>query len=362
MKVFKIFTLITLSLMIGFITSCSNEFEEPEYQSTNALPQINSVTEAYSNQDVVTGVTGRVYFIKGDNLQNTLSVLFNGYNASVNPAYVTKNTVIVTIPFGTPFLRTLDDQEVSNKLILKTPTGNAEFNFSILSIESFSEGVQNGQSVVTISGGDFTNVTRVVFVSGSEELGNLIEKESTILSSSPGSIVAQVPDGVIQAYINVYIGNVVAVAQDSYGFNYPIFTDQLFGWDLGGWSGTQSIVEGETSIGSRSIRRDSDNWGGMSFNISDQADDLFIEDYRTVSFQIYPANDNTTRIAFAVNDFDRQVVLDVTPNQWNKFSIPLTDLYPPGTGPDKITRMDIQEYSGGTAPFLFYLDQFGFIE
>ena len=311
---------------------------------------------------MTTGVTGRVYFINGDNLQNTLSVQFNGYNASVNPAYVTKNTVIVTIPFGTPFLRTSDDQEVSNKLVLETPAGNAEFNFSILSVESFSEGVQNGQSVVNIIGGDFTNVTRVVFVSGSEELGNLVELDANIISTSSNSVIAQVPDGIIQAYIHVYIENVVAVAQDSYGFNYPIFTDQLFGWDLGGWSGTQSIVEGETSIGNRSIRRDSDNWGGMSFNINDETDDLFIEDYRTVSFQIYPANDNTTRIAFAVNDFDRQVVLDVTPNQWNKFSIPLTDFYPPGTGPDKITRMDIQEYSGGTAPFLFYLDQFGFIE
>jgi len=364
MKIFKKITMLALCMMLLNIVSCESEFRESDLtDNSKELPIINSVTEASSKENVATGVTGRIYFIKGQNLQNTTGIKFNGFSANINPTYVTKNTVIVSIPFGTPFLKLSDNEFVPNKLVLSTTAGNAEFDFSILSIESFSENVQNGKNVVTLNGGDFSNVTRVVFTSGSEATGNLIERDANIVDITQGAVTAEVPDGVIQAFISVYIDNVVAVAADSYGFNYPMFTDQLFGWNLGGWSGAQSVVDGENSIGSSSVRRDSDGFGGLTFNIGDEADDLFYADYRTVSFQVYPANTETTKVKFVLNDdFDSGIVLDLIPLQWNKFVIPLKDLIPTGDAPIKITRMDFQEFSGGTAPFLFYVDQFGLIE
>ena len=364
MKIFKKIRMFTLCMLLLNIVSCSSEFRESGVTDNSMkLPIISSVTEAFSKQNVATGVTGRIYFIKGENLQNTTDIKFNGFSANINPTYVTKNTVIVTIPFGTPFLKISETEFVPNKLVLSTTAGDAEFDFSILSIESFSEGVQSGKNVVTLNGGDFTDVTRVVFTSGSEALGNLEERDATILEIEKGAVTAEVPDGVIQAFISVYIDNVVAVANDSYGFNYPLFTDQLFGWNLGGWSGAQSVVDGENSIGNSSVRRDSDGFGGLTFTIGDGADDLFYADYRTVTFQVYPANTETTKVKFVLNDdFDSGIILDLVPLEWNKFVIPLKDLIPTGDAPVKITRMDFQEFSGGTAPFLFYIDQFGLIE
>lgn len=356
----KILTTIkgfALCMLLLNIASCSSEFNETNGFSTvsNSQPVINTVTQASSNQNVTTGVVGRTYFIKGKNLTGTFDVKFNGLSANVNPTFVTDNVVIVNVPFGTPFINS------SNKLVLSTAVGDAEFDFSILSIDSFTEGIQNGKTTVTINGGDFTNASKVVFASGSEAAGNLEEKEATILDSDAETITVEVPDGIIQAFISVHIGNVSAVALDSYGFNYPIFTDELFGWTIAGWGAPQEIVTDQFSIGTTSVRKDANNWNGLSFFIGD-GPDLVFTDYETLSFQIYPANENTVKIGVRLNsEDDSRQVIDVVPGQWNKFDMRLRDFYPTNP-PNVIDRIDFQEFSGGTAPFLFYVDQLGLIE
>lgn len=350
------FLLLTLSVLN---VSCNSEFDNSSnFSNSTKPPVITSVNEAREDIPVSQGVLNNFYYIKGENLGSVKSIKYNGVEAGFNPVYVTENLIISRIPAEAPYLSDI------NKLRLETPYGIAEYDFSLITILGFDEEIVDNKSVVIINGGDFTNADRVVFVSGTEALGNLVEREAEILTaySTDSKLYAVVPDGVVQAFIYVFTSRGAIVQSASYGFNYPIFTDELTGWTLSGWDGSQELSS-EIALGSTSIKRESNNWGGLSFFPDDNAEPLVFADYRTVSFQIYPANSETTKISFALNDFDASITLDLTPGEWNKFVIPLSDIYPAGTGPDRITRMDFQEFSGSpNPPFLFYVDQFGFIE
>lgn len=346
--------IILLSLFI--IGACTNEFNQNELDAgTNEPPVITSVSDAREDAEVQTGVLGNLYYIRGKNLASTVSIKYNGFDAGFNPTLVTENLVISQIPAGAPYINT------SNKLTVETLYGAAEYDFSLLTITDFNEGVLDGLNAVTLNGGDFTDADRVMFVSGSEELGTLEEKEATIIDKTDTTISVEVPSGIVQAFIYVFVNGAVAQST-SYGFNYPIFTDEIINdWEIGGWDGIQELSD-EVVLGATSIRRESNNWSGLTFTVSDVTEDLIIADYSALNFQIFPANSETVRVACALNDFETQVVLDLVPGEWNSFSIPLTDFYPPGTAPETITRIDFQEFSGGNPPFLFYLDQFGLIE
>lgn len=352
-SIFK-YPILIISLLITF--ACSNEFNKSDLALGNTDPPIiTGVSDATLNVAVETGVLGNTYYIKGENLASVESIKFNGFDAGFNPTLATETLIITQVPRDAPFLGG------ANKLAVRTLNGTAEYDFSLLTITDFSEGIVEGTNAVTLNGGDFTDADQVLFVSGSEELGNLEEKEARIISKSEGNISVEVPAGIVQAFIYVFVNGAVAQST-SYGFNYPIFTDAIVNdWGLGGWDGAQALSD-EVTLGSNSIRRDSNNWSGLTITASGTTTVPKIADYSAINFQIFPANDETIRIACALNDFDTQVVLELVPGEWNSFSIPLTDFYPAGTAPETISRVDFQEFSGGNPPFLFYLDQLGFIE
>lgn len=351
-KVLIVFTLL------GLGNSCTNEFNESDFpidQSTEP-PIIISVSEAREDTPVQQGVLENVYYIRGEHLGSLTSIKYNGYEAGYNPVYVTDNLIISQIPEEAPYLNGI------NKLRIETLYGVTEYDFSLLTITEFTEEIIDGKSAVILHGGDFSEVNRVLFVSGTEEAGNLVEREATIMQAvTQTNVVVEVPAGVVQAFIYVFSRGAV-VQSASYGFNYPIFTDALNGWTIGGWDGSQELSS-EIALGSTSIKRESLNWGGLTLFPEEDAEDLVVADYRTVSFQIYPANSETTRVNLAFNDFSVIHEVDLIPGQWNKLVIPLNEIFPAGTAPETITRIDFQEASGSTSPpFLFYLDNFGFIQ
>ncbi|WP_405383171.1 hypothetical protein [Maribacter sp. LLG6340-A2] len=349
----------TYSLLVGtlmVLIGCNNEFNQSDLAEVNMEPPIiTSVSDALLDNTVQTGVLGGVYYIKGENLASLKSIKYNGMDSGFNPTLVTETLIISQVPQEAPYLN------VANKLTVETLYGSAETDFSLLTITGFDEGVVDGANTVTINGGDFTDVDEVLFTSGTEEAGNLEEKEARIIEVTEGALTVEVPDGVVQAFIHVNVNGAVARSK-SYGFNYPIFTDEVINdWEIGGWDGTQELSN-EIALGSTSIKRESNNWAGLTFTATDTSEDLVIADYSAINFQIYPANENTVKLACGLNDFEAIVEINVTPGQWNSFSIPISDFYPAGTAPTTISRIDFQEFSGGDAPFLFYIDQFGFIE
>ncbi len=346
-----------LSALMLFGLGCSNEFNQPDLitAEANSAPVINSVVDVNAGgSSVETGVLGNTINIKGQNLKDVVSVKFNGFEATINPNFATQSVIILNVPLGAPVIG-------SNKLVVETLHGIAEYNFSLLNIDEFSEEIIDGISAVILSGGDFTGASAASFVNGVGVDGPFEEIGTEIISVSEEQLAIAIPDGIVQGFIQVEVNGALAQST-SYGFNYPIFTDAIINdWQLGGWDGTQ-VLSDEITLGSTSIRRDSNNWAGLTFTASEVTLTLSIADYSAINFQIFPANPQTVRVACALNDFDTQVVLELVPGEWNSFSIPLTDFYAPGTEPETITRIDFQEFSGGTAPFLFYLDQFGLIQ
>lgn len=344
---------IKMLLLILVLSSCTSEFNENDLDEGNvAPPLINNIADARTENVVQSGVLGNFYWIQGENLASVTSIKYNGFEAGFNPVFVTETLIISRIPSGAPFLNT------SNLLTVETLHGTASISFSLLTITDFSEEIVDGKSAVVLNGGDFTDVDRVTFVTGTEELGNRLEVDAEIISVTSSTVTAEVPDGITQAFIFVY-SNGVQAQSTSYGFNYPIFTDEAIGWDLGGFGGSQEL-SAEIALGSTSIKRTSDPFGGLTFLPNDTAETLFVKDYSILTFQVYPNNAETTRIAFAINDFNAQVLIDLVPFEWNRIELPISDFYPPGTEPETIFRMDVQEFAGANA--VFYLDQFGFIE
>lgn len=357
----KKFSFLIMVISFGlFYTSCENEFAADKINLSSQPPVIMSVSEAREDTPVQQGVLENVYYIRGENLGSVTSIKYNGFEAGFNPVFVSENFIISQIPEQAPYI---SDR---NTLTLETLNGVATYDFSLLALEEFTEEIVDGKSAVILHGGDFTDVNRVIFVSGTEETGDLVEKEATIMSVSQTQVTAEVPAGVVQAFIYVFTSRGAVIQSASYGFNYPLFTDEFSpGWEMGGWDGDNALSSA-IALGSTSIERYATaNWGGLTFFPGDESQDLIWKDYRTVSFQIYSANASTKRVKLAFNDFSNaEFYITLVPNQWTKFVLPMSGFYPAGAAPEKITRIDFQMAAedGDSGPYLYYLDQFGFIQ
>lgn len=355
---------LLLILSVFIFASCENEFANDTTSAGGSEPPIvNSVSEAREDTPVTQGVLENSYIIRGENFSTLTAIYFNGYRAGFNPALTTDGLTFVTIPEDAPYLGQ------DNILRVENLAGSTEYDFSLLTIEEFSEELIDGANAVILYGGDFTDVERVVFASGSEEEGNLVEREADIISVTESTVAVKVPDGVVQAFIYVYTSRDAIVQSTSYGFNYPIYTDAFNNWELGGWGEPQE-ESADVALGASSIKKNSAQWEGLTFTPTDDAEDLVLEDYSTMAVSIYPG-DGVTRLKLRVNDADLAsnnaetdyFKIDVIPNEWNKIVIPVNTFYPNGGAVEVINRIDFQladDTSAGAK--VYYIDQFGFVE
>lgn len=351
------FWVFLIIISVFSFSSCENEFsnDDPYASTRKKMPVITSVSEAREDVAVTQGVLEGVYIIRGENLASMVSIHFNGYLAGFNPALLTDKIAFVKIPKEVPYV----DQ--ANKMVIETLGGVVEYDFSLLTIEEFTEGTVDGKKVVNLIGGDFTDTSSVTFVSGTEEDGNLVEKEANILSISQTQVTVEVPSGITQAFIYLATSRGAVAQSESYGFSYSIYIDGLNAdWSLGGWGGSQDAASTEVKLGEYSIKSVREGWAGLTF-MPDNANIVY-KDYKSISVQIYGVG-SIVSVTLALNDFSSEKIeLTLIPGQWKKFVIPLSSFYPNGGEPEKITRMDFQESSNtGLPQYIFYVDDFGFI-
>lgn len=345
-------------IWIGLLaTSCDSEFNDSSSIPRNTEPpKITSVSTAIEDEVVSQGVLENTYIIRGESLGSTLKIYFNGYQTSFNPALITDNVIFVTIPEEAPYVGQ------ANILRVETLYGAAEYDFSLLTITGFTEETVNGVKLVHLMGGDFTDTESVTFVSGSEEAGNLVELEATIVSVSETLVTVEVPAGVEQAYIYLATTRGAVAQSESYGFSYAIYIDELNAeWSVDGWGGTQDLFSTEQALGLYSIKSVREGWSGLTF----WAPNIPFNDYEAITVTIYGTGAPGDSVTLAINDFDGAAShqnLELVPGQWTKFVIPLSDFYPNGGTPDSIFRLDFQESSNtGLAQYIFYVDDFGFL-
>lgn len=348
------FPFLILLLAVFSLTSCESEFDVEEIEGGSEPPVITSVSEAREDIPVTQGVLENTYIIRGENFASLTEIWFNGVRASFNPALTTDELTFTSVPSNAPYV----GQE--NTLRLVNLHGETTYDFSLLTIEDFTEATTDeGVKTVTLIGGDFSETSTVTFVSGSEEEGNLVERDAEIISISETQVTVEVPDGVEQAYIFLETARGAVAQSDSYGFSYSIFIDALNpDWEMSQWGGTFDVENASPALGQYSIASYREGWSGLTFlpttNIS-------YNDYQALTVSLYGTVEGQL-VNIGINDFDAIVQVELIPGQWTKYVIPLRDWYPTGGAPALITRIDFQEASNtGLPQYIFYVDDFGFL-
>ena len=353
-RIKKHFPVLFLTVMALVFTSCSSEFDVDAVEASGEPPVIQNISEAREDIPVTQAVLGGTYIVRGENLATLTDISINGYPVDFNPALTTDELTFITIPEEAPFV----GQE--NVLRLENLSGATEYDFSLLTIEDFTSQTVDGVKTVTLIGGDFSETTKVTFVSGSEEEGNLEEKEAEILSVSETAVTVAVPSGIEQAYIYLETEGGAVAQSDSYGLSYPIYIDELNSdWSLSQWGGTYDAAYTDIALGENSIQSVRDAWSGITFT---PVSPIPFDEYEAITVSIYGTGAPGDLVKIALNDFEASVLLELVPGEWTTYVIPLRDFYPNGGAPAFINRIDFQEASNtAMGPYTFYIDDFGFL-
>ncbi|MEL7148998.1 MAG: hypothetical protein AAFO69_21675, partial [Bacteroidota bacterium] len=309
---------LALMVLITFV-ACENDFDGGDDDPNTKPPSITSVSEVQEDVEVTQGVLEGTYILRGENLSSMISVSFNGQAAGFNPALLTDEIAFVKVPEETPLL----DQ--SNVMRIETLGGVVEVDFPILHIEEFTETTRDGVKVVVLQGAGFDNDPKVTFVSGSEALGNLVERAATVVSVSDTEIVAEVPSGITQAFIFVETSRGAIAQSASYGFVLAAYLDELnTDFAVEGWGGDEDYASTEVALGETSIKKTYQQWAGLKWRIGSP---ISTRDFSTMVIKIYGGT-NASRLRISFNDLNNNdigYVVEVKEGEWNSFSLPLKD-------------------------------------
>jgi len=318
------------------------------YNDTRVVPFDSTVTSGRLNTQ---------YGIVGTNLLTTKSVSFNGISVYFNPALVTDNMIIVTIPTGTPF-----GPSQINKLTIVTAYGSVDYTFGIqqppATITGFTPLAGSAGDVVTITGTVFDGVTGVKF-----------DNVAATIVGTPTTtqIQVKVPAGVVQAYIYVTTPGGTAKSPASFGFKAVVYDDALAsGWGTnGGYDGYNSTRNYASTLhpkrGTNAIQVVFSNsygalqigYGGATINVAQRG-------LTALKFSIYgdPATIAAgNKIQMVINgNYGAASLVTLTPGAYTDYTVLLSALGNPTT----ITEIVFQAY-GLAVPSTIYVDDIGFI-
>jgi hypothetical protein len=308
------------------------------------------------------GRLGTQYAILGTNLLTATSVSFNGVAVYFNPALVTDNSIIVSIPSNTSTVQVPFGPTQSNKITVVTKYGKVDFNFSIAQppavISSFSPLFGGEGDIVTITGTIFNSVSGVKF----DDIPAQI-----VGTPTPTSIQVKVPAGVASAHIFVTTPGGTAKSAASFGFKYTVYDDVLAtGWGgqgSGGYDGYNSVRNYKDAThpkrGTADISVQYTNaYGALQLGYGGATVlDVKKLGFTSLKFSVYGGAGVAAgaRLQVVINgSYGTASLVTITPGAYSDFTIPLSSLGNPAT----ISEIVIQSY-GGTDTI--YVDDIGFI-
>lgn len=389
MKFLKIYYGILSLLIVSCITSCKKL--EPNVVGSTGTPTIASVhtvsktvvdstlkstSTTYNSSGVATtvitpnyspqvipfdslttsGKGGNLYRIVGTALGSTVSITINGVNAYFNPAFVTDNSLIVSVPSTAPF-----GTSQAGTLVVTTLYGSVTYKFTILQpppiITSFSPVAGSTNDTVTITGAVLDNATAVKF-------GTITAK---IVANTTNQIKVLLPAGVVQAFISVTTAGGTSVSTSSFGYKYIIFDDALaLGWggNGGGYSGYNSTIDfantAQAERGTKAIAVTfAGSYGALQIGYGGStAVDVTKLGLKSVKFFVYGGAGIKTgdKLQVVINGNYNGTTVTVTAGAYVGFTIPLSSLGSPAT----ITEFVLQS-QGSAVPSTIYVDDIGFI-
>jgi len=182
---------------------------------------------------------GTLIVIEGSNFGGLQAVYFDDTSAYFNPAYVTNNTIIVTIPATAQTAATNPD--VKNVIRIVTDHGETSYSFSLYLPPPFISSItfDNTGSIVYINGSNFEGVKKITFpVSGNDTaLSYEVNKTYT-------QITAEIPPGTpFPDSIRVYC----TFGTAAYSYPPPMSITSVS--NENGTAGTTIIVRGTNFVG-----------------------------------------------------------------------------------------------------------------
>ena len=182
---------------------------------------------------------GTLIVIEGSNFGGLQAVYFDDTSAYFNPAYVTNNTIIVTIPATAQTAATNPD--VKNVIRIITDHGETSYSFSLYLPPPFISSItfDNTGSIVYINGSNFEGVKKITFpVSGNDTaLSYEVNKTYT-------QITAEIPPGTpFPDSIRVYC----TFGTAAYSYPPPMSITSVS--NENGTAGTTIIVRGTNFVG-----------------------------------------------------------------------------------------------------------------
>jgi hypothetical protein len=303
------------------------------------------------------GRGGNLYQIVGTNLGSVTAVTFNGVAAYFNPAYITNNSVIVTLPTTAPFGSTQ-----SGVLALTTLHGTANFKFSVVqpppTITSFNPVAAAAGDTVTITGLVLDNATSVKF-------GTV---PATIVSNTSTQLKVLIPAGVVEALISVTTAGGTTVSTATFGFKYLIYFNGLtagWGGNGGGYTGYSGTVFNfantqNPGVGTTSIQA---TFGGQYSAIQigyggSTPVSVSTLGLTSLKFSVYGGANAKTGDQLQIvldGNYNNAVIITITAGAYTDVTIPLSKFGNPTT----ITEFVAQTFQ--TSNEVVYIDYIGFI-
>jgi len=151
-----------LTAALGIVTllaSCEKTDYPDRFRPTDGVPKVSYVRYAEKDVFISQAYMAEVICIVGENLRSVHQILFNDQSAILNTAYMTDNTLVVTVP-------STQAQEVDNQIHLITKDGKkTNYEFKVLPPAPRIKGMSNewakpGEKV-SLYGSFFMDVTEL---------------------------------------------------------------------------------------------------------------------------------------------------------------------------------------------------------
>ena len=217
--------LIIAMAFIGLFASCKKD------SRSNDMPIINYVriTSPESSDSLLIGAhQGQLIAIIGDNLERTVAIYFNDRKATLTSTYITRKSVLVSVPNPIPTL-------ISNKLKMYFSNGDSllyDFKVQISepAVTSMVSEYVNEGDVATLSGNYFYEPLTVTFTGGAT---------ASLVSVKDNQLQFKVPAGAQPGPITVKTNFGTTKSNFWFRDNRNIFISSD-PWE--GWNGSNFVV------------------------------------------------------------------------------------------------------------------------
>lgn len=192
----------SLFLLFGSLFMLFSCKKDADYLSSNqaggppSIERIRLTDTKTTDSSLKKATLGSTLAIMGNNLANAQTVSFNGYTVVVNPVYATNSTLIVAVPDSTPTIAT--NPAVKNEIRVKSPLGEAVYNFTILPptpvIDHISNEYAKEGEKITLYGKYFYFVDTVAFPGGVNVASGITTTGTTLTVTVPQGVDATMGD------------------------------------------------------------------------------------------------------------------------------------------------------------------------